>query len=55
MIELRCCSEARECELLALPMGVEGRLSFLPFPLLLFGFWLLNNAGDSLRSHPKGL
>lgn len=40
---------------LALPMGVEGRLSSLPSPLLLFGLWLLNNAGDSLGNHPKGL
>lgn len=43
-----------ECELLALPMWVEDRLSFFPFPLPLFGLWLPNNAGDSLRNHPKG-
>lgn len=53
VVKLRCWSEDREYELLALPMWVEGRLSFFPFPLLLFGLWLLNNAGDSLRNYPK--
>lgn len=33
--------------------GWRADFHFFPFPLLLFGLWLLNNAGDSLRNHPK--
>lgn len=34
--------------------GGGGQTFIFALSSLLFGLWLLNNAGDSLRNHPKG-